>query len=242
MSSTPSAAGTSPTCDHGPVTETPQQPYDVILFDLDGTISDSAPGIIASLRHCFDAVGIEQPTDAEMGKYLGPPLSAALRDWHGLDESMVERGVDAYREVYHDNNEYNAQIFAGMPELLQELNDLGIPIATATSKPIESATRVLDHFDLTHHFVMIGGAQLDGTNSKKPDVINYVFDEMDIHPDSHRIIMIGDRSHDVHGAKHHGIPVIGVEWGYADPGELEAAGADYVVGSVAELRAILLGE
>jgi phosphoglycolate phosphatase len=89
---------------------------------------------------------------------------------------------------------------------------------------------------------MIGGAQLDGTNSKKPDVINYVFNEMQIHPDSHRIIMIGDRSHDVHGAQHHGIPVVGVEWGYADPGELEAAGADFVVGSVAELRAILLGE
>ena len=222
--------------------ESSEFPYDVILFDLDGTISDSAPGITASLRHCFDAVGIEQPSDAEIGKYLGPPLAVALQDWHGLDEEMAERGVQAYREVYHDNNEYNAKIYEGMPALLQELNDLGIPIATATSKPIESATRVLNHFDLTHHFVMIGGAQLDGTNSKKPDVINYVFDEMQIHPDSHRIIMIGDRSHDVHGAQHHGIPVVGVEWGYADPGELEAAGADFVVGSVAELRAILLGE
>ena len=221
---------------------------DVILFDLDGTLTDSRPGIVNCLRYMLDDLGIDHPTDDVIQTFLGPPLSVTLRDHYGLDNDEILRAIAKYRERYHEVGLFENDVYDGIPELLENLRALdGVRLATATSKPTEPATRILEHFGLAQYFDFIGGASLDHTREAKADVIAHTLTALDIDPESvprelatgTRIVMVGDREHDVKGAKAHGIPAIGVLWGYGSEYELAAAGALMTVPNPAMLGRVL---
>ena len=209
---------------------------DVVLFDLDGTLTDAAPGIVNGMRIVFDRFGIEQPDDATMRTYLGPPLAVTWREFYDFTDDQITEALVIYREYYHDVGMFENEVFDGIPDLLTALNDDGITLATATSKPDFSATRILEHFGLDHHFAFIGAANLEGTRDSKALVIEHTLEQLGASARTHAILMVGDRHHDVHGAREHGIDTIGVLWGYGDVEELTPAGAVALVRTPGELR------
>ena len=212
----------------------------VVLFDLDGTITDSAPGIIACIRYALADMGLEGPDDNAMRSFLGPPLVDTFINHFGVTPAESTRMIAKYRERYHDVGEYENAVYAGLPEILADLQAQGATIATATSKPTESATRILTHFGLDGYFTFIGGAEMHGARQHKADVIAHTLEELGIDdPGATDIHMVGDRSHDVLGAKAFGIPTIGVLWGYGSRAELTDAGAVSIVDDAAQLRALL---
>ncbi len=212
--------------------------YDVVLFDLDGTLTDSAPGIVNCLHYALDDLGIDHPDDATMRAHLGPPLIMTFREHYGLDEATADRAIAKYRERYHDVGLFENAVYDGIPSLLDQLDETNAVLAIATSKPTPSATRILEHFDLARHFAFIGGAELDGPRQHKADVIAHTLDELaglGALGSTDRLVMVGDRKHDMTGAIAHGIPGIGVLWGYGDEAELRSAGAVEVVSDTAAL-------
>jgi phosphoglycolate phosphatase len=225
-----------------PTTATPA--FDVVLFDLDGTLTDSAPGIIACLTYALECLGIAPPDPVTMRSHLGPPLASTLRDHYGVDDEGIAFAIAKYRERYHHLGEYENAVFDGIPELLADLAASGMTLAVATSKPTESATRILEHFGLAGAFAFIGGAEMHGPRQHKADVIEHTLDSLvaqgRMRPGD-ATVMIGDREHDIRGARAHGIPGIGVLWGYGDENELLIAGAVQVVSTPAALGVALLG-
>lgn len=213
----------------------------VVLFDLDGTISDSGDGIIKGLEHGLAEVGRRMPPDHDWGRYLGPPLREALAEFNGLSAEEVDTAVEAYVEYYQDGGMFECDVYAGMPELLAELRRRGVTLGVATSKRAFMAEGILDHFGLLDCFTAVGGAHPDGTGGHKHEVIARTLEELSVDvQDLRQVVMVGDRDHDIRGAKLAGLRAVGVRWGYAEEGELEAAGADHVVDTVEELRELLL--
>jgi phosphoglycolate phosphatase len=206
----------------------------LILFDLDGTLTDSGPGIVEGLRYALDAMDIEHPDDATIRTFLGPPLMVTFRDHFGMHDDQIEEGIRLYREHYNDTGLFNNIVFDGIPELLATLQTSGYTLATATSKPTETATRILEHLDLARHFTFIGGATMDSSRSLKADVIAHTLESVKAH-EFDVIHMVGDRGHDVIGARAHGIETIGVTWGYGSPEELSQAGARVLVHTPADI-------
>lgn len=211
-------------------------PPDIVLFDLDGTLTDAAPGIVNGMRIVFERFDIEQPDEATMRSYLGPPLAVTWREFYDFTNDQITEALAIYREYYHDVGMFENEVFDGIPELLEHLNNDGITLATATSKPDFSATRIIEHFGLREHFTFIGAANLEGTRDSKALVIEHTLDQLNATANSHSIVMVGDRHHDVHGAKEHGINTIGVLWGYGDSDELTEAGAIALVSDTVALR------
>ena len=218
------------------MTQTPE----IVLFDLDGTLTDAAPGIVNGMRIVFDHFNVEQPDDATMRTHLGPPLAVTWREHYNFSDEQITEALAVYREYYHDVGMFENEVFDGIPELLQALNDDGITLATATSKPDFSATRIIEHFGLRDYFAFIGAANLEGTRDSKALVVGHTLEQLQASANTHRIMMVGDRHHDVHGAREHGIDTIGVLWGYGDVEELTTAGAVTIVDSPDELRGQLL--
>lgn len=216
-------------------------PPDVVLFDLDGTLTDAAPGILACLRHALDAQGIEHPDDATLRTFLGPPLADTFARL-GLSTADTDRAIATYRERYHDVGLFENAVYDGIPDLLARLRERGLVLAVATSKPTYSAARILEHFDLARQFAFIGGADLAGVRHDKAAVIAHTLDALSavgLLPDDASMVMVGDREHDVHGAAAHGIATIGVLWGYGDADELSRAGAVALAESPDALGALL---
>ena len=211
-------------------------PPDIVLFDLDGTLTDAAPGIVNGMRIVFERFDIEQPDEATMRSYLGPPLAVTWREFYDFTNDQITEALAIYREYYHDVGMFENEVFDGIPELLEHLNNDSITLATATSKPDFSATRIIEHFGLREHFTFIGAANLEGTRDSKALVIEHTLDQLNATANSHSIVMVGDRHHDVHGAKEHGINTIGVLWGYGDSDELTEAGAIALVSDTVALR------
>ncbi len=212
----------------------------VVLFDLDGTITDSAPGIIACIRYALDDMDLAGPDDETMRSFLGPPLVDTFINHFGVTAAQSKQMIAKYRERYHDVGEYENSVYPGLPEILADLCAQGATVATATSKPTASATRILTHFKLDGYFTFIGGAEMHGARQHKADVIAHTLEELGIaDPTSSKIHMVGDRSHDVLGAKQFGIATIGVLWGYGSHAELAEAGAIAIVDDPARLRALL---
>lgn len=199
-------------------------PPEIVLFDLDGTLTDAAPGIVNGMRIVFDRFNIEQPDATTMRTYLGPPLAVTWREYYNFTDEQITQALSIYREYYHDVGMFENEVFDGIPELLQKLNSDDVILATATSKPDFSATRIIEHFGLRDHFAFIGAANLEGTRDSKALVIEYTLEQLKANATTHRIVMVGDRHHDVHGAREHGIDTIGVLWGYGDADELTDAG------------------
>lgn len=211
-----------------------------VLFDLDGTLTDSAPGITSSLVRMFETLGLPVPTPAELVEYVGPPLLDSLQEMAGFDEAGARAALTVYRADYAANGAFDSAVFPGVRGLLQRLQAAGIPLAVATSKPEAQATRILEHFELAQYFDVIAGATEDESRSAKADVVADALrrlGERGVALD--HTVMVGDRAYDVEGAGEHGIPTILVEWGYGSPAE--AAGAIAVVHSADQLSTLLLG-
>lgn len=215
--------------------------YDVILFDLDGTLTDSSPGIINSIVYALKKYGISVEDTAELRKFLGPPLHESFKDFYGFDENKSMEAVAFYREYFSTKGLLENDVYKGILDLLQKLNDKGKRLILATSKPQKFTDRIMDHFDLAKYFEFIAGSNMDGTRSKKAEVIAYALHECQI-TDKSKVVMIGDREHDIIGAKAVGIDSVGIEYGYGDYNELHNAGATYIVKTVDELKAMICDE
>jgi len=215
--------------------------YDVVLLDLDGTIIDSEPGVHAALRHALiTGFGIS-PTQAELEEFMGPPLDEVLPRLYGMtDRADIQRFFELYCEVYFHGTEYEFDVYPGMPELIRDLSGAGIVLALATAKPGESAQRILEHAGVLDRFTFVAGSATDGSRQDKADVIAHAFENIEADGSTHRIVMVGDRALDARAAGAHGVDSIVVDWGYAPSGELDDCGATHQVGSVTELRALLL--
>jgi phosphoglycolate phosphatase len=213
-------------------------PYTTILLDLDGTITDSAPGIIDTLKRTFAVLDVPIPDDAELLRYVGPPILDSFRDRAGMTLEQRERALEVYRAQYLDQGAYDATLYPGMGLFVADLGASPLPLSLATSKPEIPATLMLEHFTIAHHFDIITGASADEVRSAKADVIAEALVRLRaIGADLSRPVMIGDRIHDIEGAAAHGIPAIGVSWGYAEAGELAHAIA--VVDEVDALRSLI---
>ncbi|SCX03783.1 Phosphoglycolate phosphatase, HAD superfamily [Mycolicibacterium fluoranthenivorans] len=213
--------------------ETPQ----LVLFDLDGTLTDSADGIVASFRHALDTVGAPVPDGDLAGRIVGPPMHHTLSEM-GLGD-RVEAAITAYRADYTTRGWAMNSLFDGIPALLEDLRAAGVRLAVATSKAETTAHRILTHFGLDGYFEVIAGASSDGSRSAKADVVAHALAQLSPLPE--RVLMIGDRSHDVEGAGEHGIDTVVVGWGY---GGTDFDGPDaptplHRVSTIADLREVL---
>jgi phosphoglycolate phosphatase len=204
----------------------------LVLFDLDGTLVDSAPGIWASVRAAAAELGLPGPTPGQLRAMVGPPLQDGFAAVLGLRGEDVDRAVAAYRAHYAAGAIFEVSVYAGIPELLARLRDDGATLAVATSKPTPSAIRVLEHTGLLGAFADVHGATFDGTVRHKEQVVGAA---LAAHPDGRDPVLVGDRAQDVAGAAVHGLPCIGAGWGPAPDGELAAAGAAAVAATPADV-------
>jgi len=203
----------------------------LVLFDLDGTLVDSTPGIWASVRVAAAALGLPAPTPDQLRQMVGPPLQEGFALVLGVPAAEVPRAVAAYREHYAAGALLDVAVYAGIPSLLARLTADGATLAITTSKPEPFAVRVLEHTGLLPYFASVHGATMDGAVRHKDQVVGLA---LAAHPDGERPVLVGDRAHDVLGAAAHGLPCIGAGWGPAPPGELADAGA-VVVATPAEV-------
>ena len=202
--------------------------YDVILFDLDGTLTDSAPGILNSVRYACRKLGLPIPGEETLRRFLGPPLIASFRELMGLDAADADRAVSAFREYFPTKGLFENEVYPGVPALLADLKAAGKTVILATSKPEAFARRIMEHFDLAQYCDFICGATLDETRTDKAEVIAYALETAGI-TDKTGLVMVGDREHDVLGAKKNGLPCIGAVYGYGTAEELTAAQRKQVV-------------
>lgn len=214
--------------------------YDIILFDLDGTLTDSAPGILNSVRYACRKLGLEMPSETTLRKFLGPPLIDSFRQLVGLSDAEADRAVSAFREYFPTKGIFENEVYPGIPALLADMKAAGKTVLIATSKPEEFAKRIMEHFNLAQYCDFICGATLDETRTDKAEVIAYALETAGI-TDKSRAVMVGDREHDVLGAKKNGLPCIGAVYGYGTAEELTAAGAAALADTVDELHKLLLG-
>jgi phosphoglycolate phosphatase len=205
----------------------------VVLFDLDGTLSDSAPGILASLDNAFSANGLPPLDEPTARSLLGPPFAQTFPHILG-GHDLVPQVIASYRAHYGAVGMYETAPYRGIPELLAELASNGIRMAVATSKLEEFAGPIVAHLGLADYFETLCGDLLGGGRGSKALVIAEALRRLG-DPDPSGVLMVGDRRHDVEGARAVGIRCAGAGWGYGDPGELAAAGADPICATPAEL-------
>lgn len=204
-----------------------------VFFDLDGTLTDPAPGITACFRHAAAALG--RPLEGDLTRFIGPPLRDCFREILAADdEALVEEGVRRYRERFGTVGLFENAVHAGMPDTLARLRADGFVLCVVTSKVAAYAERIVDHFGLRELLPVVYGAEMDGTRSGKAELVAHALRGEGAEPS--RACMVGDRAHDIAGARAHGLATVGVLWGYGSAGELRAAGADRLVDEVKDLR------
>lgn len=215
--------------------------YDTFLFDLDGTITDSAPGITNSVIYALKKYGIQETDYEKLCKFIGPPLVDSFREYYGFSREKSLEAVEYYREYYRDKGIFENSVYDGFEEVAKKLKEHGKQLVVATSKPEPFAKRIIDHFGLAPYFDCVAGMELDGGRGTKAEVIRYVMDICRI-KDKSKVLMVGDRKHDVMGAKSAGIDCLGVLYGFGTREELEQAGADYIVETVEEILDFIFAE
>ncbi|NNE11789.1 MAG: HAD hydrolase-like protein [Ilumatobacter sp.] len=218
------------------------EPRTHVLLDLDGTLSDSEPGILRSLQWACEREGFPVPTEAEVRSVIGPPFELGLPSI-GIPDDALERVINTYRDRYRRIGAFENTLYDGIVEMLDELAALGLSLSIATAKPEQTAHPILDHFEISERFDVRAGATLTSERRTKAQVIDFALRELEIHADpdlGDHVIMIGDRNHDVHGAMHHGIVTIGVTWGYGSIEELLGAGAVALADSPADVAELVM--
>ena len=215
--------------------------YHTVLFDLDGTITDSGPGIMNCVRYALQKAGMPEADEAELRAFIGPPLHEQFRDFCGITDDQAEEMVRLYRERYSGTGIFENRVYDGGIPMLEQLKGAGIRILLATSKPEKFAKIIADHFGFAEYFDFIGGANMDGTRTDKQEVIEYVLESCGV-SDRTDLIMVGDRRYDVEGAKKAGLASMGVLYGYGSREEIEAAGPDLIAEMPADVTALILQE
>lgn len=208
-----------------------------IFFDLDGTITDSAPGITNAIIYARKKWGLEPGVNADYLKFIGPPMPQSYEEFWGFSHEDAVRFLADYREYFGEIGLFENNVYPGMMELLAALKDAGRHLYIATTKPTGFSQRIAERFGFAPYFDIVSGSAMDRDNTKY-DVIRNARDACGA--DMTDAVMIGDRAHDVEGAHQHGIPCIGVTWGFGSREELSDAGADYITDTAEELKALLL--
>ena len=209
--------------------------YDVILFDLDGTLTDPGTGITNSVMHALKKYGIEVEDRAQLYKFIGPPLHESFEKYYGFSHEEAMQAVEYYREYYKVKGIYENLLYDGIENLLKKLFENGKKIILATSKPEVFAKEILRHFGIEKYFYYVAGSNLDGSRTLKAEVIGYALESAEI-TDKSGAVMVGDREHDIIGAKKIGLDSAGVLFGYGSREELETAGADFIAESVSDIE------
>ena len=209
----------------------------VILFDLDGTLTDSGEGIINCVVFALEHFGLPIPPKAELRNVVGPPLHDSLARY-GVPKQKLDEGVTVFRSRYNPIGIYENVPYPGIREALEELKQSGYKLCVATSKPEEMSVTILEKFDLAKYFHRICGASIDSSRSTKDAVIAYLLESSGAKED---MVMVGDTKYDILGAKAHGIPAIGVGWGYGDTAEMKQAGAVGIADSMEQLLGLIRG-
>ncbi|MCU0302109.1 MAG: HAD hydrolase-like protein [Candidatus Nanopelagicales bacterium] len=211
---------------------------DPVLFDLDGTITASGPGILASVRAALAALDEPLPDEAALARFIGPPLVDSFMVECAMDADRAWQAVLAYRRHYGEHGQYENAVYDGIPEVLAALRGAGRRLVVATSKAEPYARSILAHFDLLGAFDDVVGSELDGSRTAKAEVVAEALRR--VAPSTAGSVLVGDRSHDVVGACAAGIPAIGALWGYGSAEELRTAGAAVLVAQPRDLLAVLL--
>lgn len=209
-----------------------------VLFDLDGTIVDSAPGITSSLAFTFQELRLPVPSPAELVAYVGPPILDSFRDLAGFDPEQSARALEIYRQHYFEVGVFDATVYPGVEAVLRAIHESDMPLSLATSKPEYPAKIILEHFGLLKYFDVITGASDDEVRSSKADVVAEAIERLKAFgADLSKPVLVGDRVHDVEGAAMHRVPTIFVRWGYGS--RAEEVGTIAVVDTPAQLEELL---
>ncbi|MCI8373676.1 MAG: HAD family hydrolase [Lachnospiraceae bacterium] len=212
--------------------------YNYLFFDLDGTLTDSRLGITNSIVYALKKMNLPIPEDSVLIKFLGPPLVESFQNYCGLQEKAALEAVDIYREYFSTKGLYENEVYPGIREILEELKAKGYGLVVATSKPEQFSVRILEHFQLDVYFQLIAGSSMDTSRNSKESVIRYAIEQLGV-TNPGDVLMIGDREHDVLGAKACKISCIGALWGYGSREELLEAGAVSLISRPEELTALL---
>ena len=211
-----------------------------LIFDFDGTLFDTGEGIIRSVQYALERYGIRETDLAKLRKFVGPPLSDSFMELYGMSAAQANEAVALYRERYVPVGLLECAPYPGMPELLERLRTKGFRLGVATGKPTAMAEKILSNHQMERVFDCVYGSEPDGTRGKK-EAVAAVLEEFCLTGEKKRAaLMVGDRKYDAQGAAACGIDCVGVYYGYAEPGELEQAGAIVTVDTVAELGQYLL--
>lgn len=208
--------------------------YSYILFDLDGTLTDSGPGIMNAAAYALKQFGIDEQDREKLRRFVGPPLSDAFPELYGIAD--VNEAIRQFRVYYRPIGIFENAPYPGIGECLAELKRRGKKLAVATSKPLEMAEQVLKRFGLWDYFDVVCGATLDESRNRKPEIVSDALAALDVQ-DKSQAIMVGDRGQDVLGARENGIACVGILWGYGSREELSGAGADWIAANYDELYA-----
>ncbi len=215
--------------------------FDTVLFDFDGTLVDSSDGIFNSLIYAFRADGKEAPDRKVLRKFIGPPIHESFKTLFGYEDDKIDFMIKKYRERYSTEGYLEAKFYDGIPELLKELHEKGVKVATASSKPTAFITKMLEVNGLSEYIDYIGGTLFDNKESGKTGIINNALQQLGC-TDKSKALMVGDRKFDIDGAKGAGIKTVAVLYGFGSREELEAHKAEYIAENVSDVRRIIFGE
>ncbi|MBP0725273.1 HAD family hydrolase [Bacillus sp. RG28] len=213
--------------------------YKIILFDLDGTLSDPKIGITKSVQYALQKMGIVEPDLDKLDCFIGPPLQDSFAEYYAFDEKQSTKAIEFYRERFKEKGMYENVLYEGIPSLLNLLKENHFTLVVATSKPTIFSEKILNYFKIDQYFDLVVGSNLDGTRSSKTEIIQYILDEYKDHMKD-EFIMIGDRKHDIIGAENTGIDSIGVTYGYGSLDELNRSNPTYIVNNLEELVSIFI--
>ncbi|WP_288885738.1 HAD hydrolase-like protein [uncultured Eubacterium sp.] len=203
--------------------------YNYVFFDLDGTLTQSEFGIINSVSFALEKLGVNVDNKETLKKFIGPPLAASFKDYYGMDEETIEKAIGLYRECYNGGEIFNAPLYEGIKETLEELKNHGIKMYVVTSKPTHMAKKIIEHFDISKYFEDVVGPDLKDRSYSKKELVEAAINKSSASPNLNEYIMIGDRCFDIDGAVGNNIDSIGVLYGYGNREELEQAGATYII-------------
>lgn len=212
--------------------------YNAVIFDLDGTLTDPKIGVTKSVQYALSKFNILEDNLDNLEPFIGPPLLESFQKYYSFEESKARQAVDFYREYFSKFGIYEQVVYTGIPNLLMQLKSNMKKLIIATSKPASFTEKILKHFNLYNYFILIVGSNLDGTRSSKTEIIQHILSKLQ-GSQKHNVIMVGDREHDVIGARNNGIDSIAVTYGYGSIEELQNANPTYFANSVEDLKILL---
>lgn len=215
--------------------------YKYILFDLDGTITESGPGIMNSVRYALEKMGFPTLPEETLRKFIGPPLAESMMRYSDMTGEQAAQAIVCYREHYTKKGIFENALYPGVETMLRELKENGKILALSTSKPELYAKQILAHFQVESYFSAVCGASMDEKRVEKAEIIACTLDELGLAEAQKReVLMVGDREHDVLGARKNGLDCLGVLYGYGSRRELEDAGARFIAASAQEAARMIL--